>query len=143
MDDVPSVEDAIALAAAAHRGQRYPSPEREPYLFHPLRVMLSLHDPNDQIVAVLHDVVEDTGVELRDLVDAGFPAEIVAASDALTHRVDETYDDYIERVAANDMARRVKLADLQENLDNNLRLPGSPANDERVARYKRALSRLT
>ena len=142
MDDVPSVKDAIALAAAAHRGQRYPSPEREPYLFHPLRVMLSLHDPNDQIVAVLHDVVEDTCVELRDLEDAGFPAEVVAALDALTHRADETYDEYIERVAANDMARRVKLADLQDNLGNNLRLPGSSVNDERIARYKRALLRL-
>lgn len=54
------MEDAIALAARVHRGQRYSSPEGEPYIFHPLSVMLSLGDSADQIVAVLHDAVEDT-----------------------------------------------------------------------------------
>jgi len=142
VDQVPSVEDAIALAACAHRGQSYPSPEREPYIFHPLRVMLSLGDPADQIVAVLHDAVEDTDVELRDLVEAGYSREIVAAVDSLTHRAEESYEEYIERVAANRIACRVKLADLRENLANNLRLPTSPGNAERIARYERALVRL-
>jgi (p)ppGpp synthase/HD superfamily hydrolase len=142
VDQVPSVEDAIALAARAHRGQRYSSPEREPYIFHPLRVMLSLDGPAHQIVAVLHDAVEDTDLELRQLVEAGYPAEVVAAVDSLTHRAHESYDEYIERVAANEIARRVKLADLGENLANNLRLPASPDKTERIARYKRALARL-
>jgi (p)ppGpp synthase/HD superfamily hydrolase len=142
VDQVPSVEDAIALAARAHRGQRYPSPEREPYIFHPLRVMLSLDEPADQIVAVLHDVVEDTGVELGHLVAAGYPPEVVAAVHALTHRADESYVDYIERVAANEIACRVKVADLRENLANNLRLPPAPGNAERIARYEKALTRL-
>jgi len=139
---VPSVEDAISLAAHAHRGQRYPSPEREPYIFHPLRVMLSLNGPADQIVGVLHDAVEDTDIELRHLVEAGYPSEIVAAVDSLTRRAQETYDEYIERVAVNEIGRRVKLADLRENLANNLRLPTSPGSDERTAKYKRALTRL-
>ncbi|MGH9230352.1 MAG: GTP pyrophosphokinase [Acidimicrobiales bacterium] len=142
MDEGLSVEDAIALAARAHRGQRYPSPVREPYIFHPLRLMLSLANPADQIVAVLHDVVEDTGIELRHLVDAGCPPEVVAAVDSITRRADESYGEYIERVAGNEIARRVKLADLRENLANNLRLPPSPENVERIARYERALARL-
>jgi (p)ppGpp synthase/HD superfamily hydrolase len=142
VDEVPSVEDAIALAARAHRGQRYSSPEREPYIFHPLRVMLSLGNPADQIVAVLHDAVEDTDLELHHLVDDGYPPEIVVAVDSLTHRSDESYDEYIERVAGNQIARRVKLADLRENLANNRRLPTSPGNAERIARYERALARL-
>lgn len=142
MDQVPSVEDAIALAARAHRGQCYSSPEREPYIFHPLRVMLSLGDPADQIVAVLHDAVEDTDLELHHLVEARYPPEIIAAVDSLTHRVQESYEQYIERVAANKIARRVKLADLRENLANNLRLPASPGNAERIALYERALTRL-
>jgi (p)ppGpp synthase/HD superfamily hydrolase len=142
VDRTPSVEDAIALAARAHRGQRYSSPEREPYIFHPLRVMLSLGDPVDQIVGVLHDTIEDTDLELRHLVEGGYSPEAVAAVDALTHRAHESYDEYIERVAANGIARRVKLADLRENLANNLRLPTSPGNAERIARYERALTRL-
>jgi (p)ppGpp synthase/HD superfamily hydrolase len=142
VDNMPSVEDAIALAARAHRGQRHPSPEREPYIFHPLRVMLSLGEPADQIVAVLHDVVEDTDVELRHLVSAGYPPEVVAAVDALSHRAHESYDEYIERVAANEIACRVKLADLRENLANNLRQPTSPGNAERIERYEQALTRL-
>jgi len=143
MEHVPSVEDAIALAAAAHRGQRYASPDAEPYIFHPLRVMLACADPSDRIAAVLHDVIEDTDVELAHLAEAGYPPEIVAALDSLTRRPDEPYDDYIERAAANAMARRVKLVDLRENLANNLRLPDAPGNSERIARYERALARLS
>lgn len=138
----PTVEDAIALAARAHRGQRYPSPEAEPYIFHPLRVMLSLLGPLDQMAAVLHDAVEDTDLELHDLAEAGYPAALVAGIDGLTHRTNESYEDYIERVAANDVARRVKIADLRENLANNRRAPEAPGNTDRIARYERALERL-
>jgi (p)ppGpp synthase/HD superfamily hydrolase len=139
MGQMPSIEDAIALAARAHRGQQYASPEREPYIFHPLRVMLTLADPADQIVAVLHDAVEDTELGLVDLVDSGYPPDIVEAVDAITHRPGESYDEYIRRVAANEISRRVKLADLRENLANNRRLPPSPANTERIAQYERAM----
>jgi (p)ppGpp synthase/HD superfamily hydrolase len=137
-----SVEDAIVLAARAHRGQRYPSPEAEPYIFHPLRVMLSLLDPLDQMAAVLHDAVEDTDLELDDLLEAGYPAVLVAAVDRLTHRTNESYEDYIERVAADDVARRVKIADLRENLANNRRAPEAPGNADRIARYEWALEQL-
>jgi (p)ppGpp synthase/HD superfamily hydrolase len=142
MGQMPSIEDAIALAARAHRGQQYASPEQEPYIFHPLRVMLTLADPADQIVAVLHDVVEDTELDLADLVDSGYPPDIVAAVDAVTHRAGESYDVYVQRVATNEISRRVKLADLRENLANNRRLPPSPANAERIARYERAMAML-
>jgi (p)ppGpp synthase/HD superfamily hydrolase len=139
----PSVEDAIALAARMHRGQRYPSPEAEPYIFHPLRVMLSLVGHVDQMAAVLHDAVEDTDLELHDLAEAGYPAAVVAAIDGLTHRTNESYEEYIERVAANDVARRVKIADLRENLANNRRAPEAPGNADRIARYESALERLS
>jgi hypothetical protein len=142
MDRSPSVEDAIALAALAHRGQRYSSPEAEPYIFHPLRIMLSLADPADQIAAVLHDAIEDTDLELKDLTEAGYSAPIVEAVGRLTHRAEESYEDYIDRLATNEIARRVKVADLRENLANNLRRPGSPGNGDRIARYERALARL-
>ena len=140
--DNPSVEDAIALAASAHRGQRYASPEGEPYVFHPLRVMLRFAEPVAQMASVLHDVIEDTDVTIDDLVEAGYSGEVVTAVDCLTHRGDETYEDYIDRVARDEVARRVKIADLEENLANNRRLPDSPANRTRIERYTRALQRL-
>ena len=139
---LPSVEDAIALAVRAHRDQRYPSPESEPYIFHPLRVMLAFRDPVEQMAAVLHDVVEDTDIELHELIEAGYPVEVVGAIDSLTRRVSESYDDYIERVAANQVGRRVKIADLRENLANNRRSPEAPGNAERIARYEFAMVRL-
>jgi (p)ppGpp synthase/HD superfamily hydrolase len=138
----PSVEDAIALAALAHRGQRYRSPESEPYIFHPLRVMLTCREPVDQMAAVLHDAVEDTDLHLRDLVEAGYQTDVVTAVDSLTRRVSEPYEDYIERVAENEVARRVKIADLRENLANNKRLPEAPGNAVRIDRYEAALARL-
>src|SRR5207237_8567207 len=116
-----SVEDAIALAARAHRGQRYSSPEAEPYIFHPLRVMLCLADPIEQVAAVLHDAIEDTELELSDLVGAGYSPEVVAAVDRLTHRAEESYEDYIDRLAANESARPLKLAELPENLRSSVR----------------------
>jgi (p)ppGpp synthase/HD superfamily hydrolase len=140
--DFPTVEDAIALAALAHRGQRYPSPEGEPYVFHPLRVMLQFLDPVEQMASVLHDAIEDTDLTIAELVRAGYPATVVAAIDCLTHRSGESYQQYIDRVARNDVARRVKVEDIRENLANNLRLPSNPDNAERVDRYRRALARL-
>ena len=137
-----SVEDAIVFAVQAHRGQRYPSLEAEPYIFHPLRVMIEFRDPVDQMAAVLHDVVEDTNREIRDLVDRGFPKGVLTAIDCLTHRSNESYDDYIERLSVNDVARRVKIIDLRLNLANNRRLPDSSQTTERIARYQKVITRL-
>jgi (p)ppGpp synthase/HD superfamily hydrolase len=68
--DLPTVEDAIALAAKAHRGQRCASPEAEPYVIHPLRGMLRFTEPVEQIAAVVHDAIEDTDLAIDDLVKA-------------------------------------------------------------------------
>ena len=138
----PTVEDAIALAARLHRGVRYSSPEAEPYVFHPLRVMLRFSDPVDQAAAVLHDAVEDTELTLDDLRRAGYLSEVVDAIDALTHRPDESYEEYIGRVVQNPVACRVKTADLEENLANNQRSPRALGNAERIRRYEAALDRL-
>lgn len=142
---MPTLEDAIILAAHAHRGQAYPSPEGEPYILHPLRVMLQLEAASERIVAVLHDIVEDTPYTLASLREAGYRDDILDAIDHLTHRENETYAAYIERVAQNSIARRVKLADLSENLANNLRLNALSPNaeiSERITRYERARQRL-
>ena len=138
----PTVEDAIALAARLHRGARYPSPEAEPYIFHALRVMLQFADPVDQMAAVLHDVVEDTEITLDNLREAGYRPEIVDAIEALTHHSRDSYEQYIEGVARNPVARRVKIVDLEENLANNRRSTLTRENVDRIRRYETALERL-
>ena len=136
-----SVEDAIALAVKAHRGQTYAATD-QPFILHPLRVMLRFEDPLLQTVAVLHDVVEDTDMSLELLSRAGFGSAVVRAVDALTRRQGEPYHLYIERVARDQIASRVKCADLAENLANNERDPGAPGNADRIRKYRAALVRL-
>jgi len=116
------LEDAIALACRAHRGQV--DKAGKPYILHPLRVMLRLEDPAAQIVAVLHDVVEDTPVTLADLRAEGYSGEICDAVDCLTRRPGEAYEAFISRAAANPLSRRVKLADLEDNMDPRRRIDG-------------------
>jgi hypothetical protein len=134
----PTLEDALVLATQAHRGQLYSSPNPEPYILHPLRVMLGVGSRVEQIVAVLHDVVEDTDVTLRTLEERGFGKPILIALDCLSHRPGEDYDDYIHRLAVDPIAREVKLSDLRDNLVNNRALPPTPENLARIARYERA-----
>jgi (p)ppGpp synthase/HD superfamily hydrolase len=115
----------------------------EPYILHPLRVMLRLENEVGRIVAVLHDVLEDTAIAVGDLRQAGYGEEVLQALEALTRRKGEQYADLIERAARNPLARRVKLADLADNLDA-ARLPELTDRDrERLVRYRAAWERLS
>ncbi|HLL81001.1 MAG TPA: hypothetical protein VK420_00060 [Longimicrobium sp.] len=135
-----TLEDAIALAASAHRGQV--DKAGQPYILHPLRLMLRLESDAERMTAVLHDVVEDTAVSLDQLAGLGYPREVLDALELLTRRPTDTYEAFIERVSGNALARRVKLADLEDNMDVR-RLPAVTAKDaERLARYRAAWARL-
>jgi len=110
-----------------------------PYILHPLRVMLRMTDETAMAAAVLHDVAEDCGVTLDGLRAEGFPEEVVGAVEAMTRRADEDYEDYVRRAAAHPIARRIKVADLQDNLERSLRHSATPENEARVRKYRRAL----
>lgn len=103
---------AIRLATEKHEGQF--DKANEPYILHPLRVMLAQTRQAERIVGVLHDVVEKSDVTLDDLVEMGFPAEIVSAVDAMTRRENEDYFDFVRRSGANQLAKPVKLADARQ-----------------------------
>ena len=139
VDPAEELELAIALAVRAHHGQRYPSPQAEPYILHPLRVMLRVSGVRARAVAVLHDVLEDTAVTAEELREANLSSEVVDAVTALTRRSGQTYEQYIEQVAGNAIARPVKLADLADNLANNKRLTRRPDIVARIERYERAI----
>ncbi len=137
---MPTIEDAIALAVEAHRGQR--DKAGQPYILHPLRVMFRLDGETEQIVGVLHDVVEDSATTLDDLRHMGYAEAIVTAIDHLTRRENEEYEPFVKRAAANPLARRVKLADLEDNMD----IRRYPTIDDKILeslkRYQKAWRRL-
>ncbi len=132
---------AIVIATKAHAGQV--DRGGQPYILHPLRVMLQMPDDEHRIIAVLHDVIEDTDVQALDLVREGCGARISDALDDLTRREGETYDAFIERVSRNPLAIRVKLADIEDNRRMwRLPQPLTDADWARDRKYAQALDRL-
>ena len=109
------IETALEIAIKAHKNQkdRY----GKPYILHPLRVMMNVNGEDEKIAAILHDVVEDSEITLDDLRKSGFNVKIIDAVDCLTKREGEDYFDYIKRVLISPIAIRVKLADLEDNMD--------------------------
>lgn len=109
-----------------------------PYILHCLSVMNKMSTVKQKIVAVLHDVVEDTNTTLDDLLRWGMSQEIVDAIDAITRRKDEPYRDYINRLAKNELAKVVKIADLEDNMDLS-RIPNLTEDDiMRLKKYQKA-----
>src|SRR5277367_503519 len=106
-----TIEKALQIAAKAHEGQK--DKEGQPYILHPLRAMMSVEGEEAQIVAVLHDVIEDTPVTADDLRQAGFSIQIITAVLCVTHQKNTSYADYVVRCKGNEIARQVKLADLK------------------------------
>lgn len=139
---MPTLEHAISLAVDAHKGQL--DKAGKPYILHPLRVMFRLSGETEQIVGILHDVVEDSDITLDDLRRMGYSDEVVTALDHVTRRDSETYDEFVQRSRQHPVARRVKLADLEDNMDMR-RLSASPTRQDlqRVARYRRAWAELS
>ena len=136
-----TLEQAIALAAQLHEGQQ--DKVGAPYILHPLRVMLRLATLEERRVGVLHDVMEDCGLTPEVLGRRGLPEREISAIVALSkqdgeHGSDEGYTRFIERVAKDPLARRVKLADLEDNMDTS-RLGQLTSEDRaRLAKYGKA-----
>ena len=112
---MPTLERAIEIAARAHAGQV--DKAGQPYILHPLRLLLAVGSVHERMAAVLHDVVEDTSVTLDDLQAEGFPGEVLDAVRALTKTAGESRIAAAKRAAANPVARAVKLADVADNMD--------------------------
>src|ERR687889_661940 len=115
MTKTATIEDAVSIAAQAHKGQK--DKANAPYLLHPLRMMLRMDSEAAMMAAVLHDVVEDTDWTLERLRGEGFSAEVLDAVDCLTHRDGESYQEFVKRVRTNPIARQVKIADLEDNMN--------------------------
>jgi len=133
-----TLERAIAIAAEAHAGQL--DKAGVPYILHPIRVMLRCSGAAERIVAVLHDVVEDTRWTLDGLRAEGFSEEVLRALDSVTHRASESYEEFVRRAGADPVGRIVKIHDIEDNSDLS-RLPQVTERDQaRLEKYQRALA---
>lgn len=131
---------AIALAKQAHQGQV--DKAGKPYIEHPLRVMQGMDSDVGRIVGVLHDAIEDSDLTLDQLVEAGFGGHIVAAIDAITKREGEAYETYLDRVIANPIALRVKIADMSDNMNIARIAEPTPKDWQRLEKYREILPKL-
>ena len=136
------LERAIQIAVDAHAGAK--DRGGTPYILHPISVMMRCETDEEKIVAILHDVVEDTDWTFDALRHEGFSETIIEALKTVTkHSEDEDYDEFIQRSLKNEIGRKVKIADLRENLDVTRIGELTDQDFERINKYKRALKILT
>jgi (p)ppGpp synthase/HD superfamily hydrolase len=131
---------AIQIAIHSHGGQL--DKQGHPYVLHPLWVMSRMTTEDEMIAAVLHDAVEDTSTTIQDLRNEGFSDASIKAIELLTHDKNIPYPEYIQKLAPNKIARKVKLADLEHNLDVRRLKEITPEDVSRIEKYKQAFSLL-
>lgn len=132
---------AIEIAAKAHAGQS--DKGGNPYILHPLRVMINCESENEKICAVLHDVIEDTEITFDTLKSEGFSEDILNALHCLTKQNGESYDDFISRILTNEIACKVKLADLLDNMNLSRIKNPNEKDKERNKKYQLATERIS
>lgn len=131
------IAKALEIAYKSHKEQV--DKGGNPYILHPIRVALHCEKEEEKIVALLHDVVEDSDVTIEDLKTEGFGQDVLDAITALSNVDGENYEQFIQRVAQNDIATCVKIQDLKDNMDTS-RLNGKP--HWKLDAYRNALSQL-
>ena len=130
----PMTKKAIKVMYENHKNQVDKS--GIPYVFHPFHIAEQMDDENTTIVALLHDIVEDTDMTFEQLENEGFSREVIDALMLLTHNPNEDYYDYVKRIGTNPIAKAVKIKDLEHNMDLS-RLDSISGWDlERVEKYK-------
>lgn len=132
----PKTKLALKLCFEAHKEQVDKS--GMPYVFHPFHVAEQMTDEDSTVVALLHDLIEDTAYTLDDLREKGFSEAVVEAIGLMTHEDGVTYEAYLERIKANPLAKTVKLADIAHNSDRTRLDDDDPRAEKWQEKYARA-----
>lgn len=128
---------AMMIAYHAHKDQF--DKGGMPYIFHPLHLAEQMDTEYAVVTALLHDVIEDSDISLEDLKAQGFPNPILEALSLLTHERHVPYLEYIQRLKENELARKIKLADLVHNSDVTRLFCMDEKSRQRLERYQRAI----
>lgn len=131
---------ALQLCFLAHKDQL--DKGGMPYVFHPFHLAEQMTDETTTVVALLHDVVEDTPYTLEDLKEMGFSREALEAVAVLTHLPDVPYETYLQAIKKNPIAKTVKLADIRHNADSTRLEPNDPRAEKLQEKYARATALL-
>ena len=131
---------ALKLCFEAHKEQIDKS--GMPYVFHPFHLAEQMQDEESTVVALLHDVIEDTDYTLDDLRKVGFDDSVLAAINLMTHEDGVPYMDYVEQIKTNPIAKTAKLADLRHNSDMTRLEVVTPRDQERAEKYLAAIKLL-
>ena len=131
------INTALTIAIKAHKNQKDLGGDY--YIFHPLRVMAAVKTPNEKVAAILHDVLEDSNFNITGY---GFNQCILDAVSCLTKMKNEKYSDYIMRLSYNDIARNVKIADLEDNMDITRLNKLTEIDYKRLSKYQIAWANL-
>ena len=131
---------AITIACEAHQGQS--SINGEPYILHPLRLLIKAKSNEERIIAILHDVIEKTNISLADLKNKGFDQNIISSIDSLSRRRSESYIEYIERLMQNKISVKIKLLDLADNIKIHSENNDNGIYDAKINQYKNALKQI-
>ena len=131
---------AITIACDAHQGQS--SINGEPYILHPLRLLIKAKSNEEKIIAVLHDVIEKSNISLADLKNKGFDQNIISSIESLSRRRGESYVDYIARLMKNNISVKIKLLDLADNIKIHSENNDNGIYDAKINKYKNALKQI-
>ena len=131
---------AMQLCFEAHKDQCDKS--GIPYIFHPIHLAEQMNDEYTTVVALLHDVMEDSSVTLEDLRDMGYPEAVLDALVLMAHGEDVPYMDYVLAIKPNAIAKKVKLADLRHNSDTTRLNEINEKALARVEKYRQAIALL-
>lgn len=126
---------AIKLMFEKHKDQVDKS--GMPYVFHPFHLAEQMDDEETTITALLHDIVEDTDTTFEDLRELGFSDNIINALKLMTHDKNIDYFEYVKNISKNPIARKVKIKDLEHNMDTSRLDEVTDKDLERVKKYKK------
>lgn len=133
-------KEAMIIAYEKHKKQKDKS--GVPYIFHPIHIAEQMDDEKSTIVALLHDVIEDTSTTFKEIENLDFDKEVIDALKYLTHDKSKNYFDYIRKISKNSLATKVKIADLKHNLDTTRLNKMFDKDKKRNEKYKKCLNYL-
>ena len=132
---------AFLLCMVKHWKQKDKAGKR--YVWHPIHVMINVKGYNEKIVALLHDIVEDTEVTVPDLKNLKFSKEVIEAVDVITKKKEQEYFSYLKSIKDNSIAKKVKIEDLKHNSDLKRLRSITQKDIDRAIKYKKAIDYLS